>query len=302
MPQCIDAVAGAGFVLIQQRGTIESGLQLKFHDGNVQIDLFLYYPMINGRFCFTHQRHNRIRYSYPQFKLEPAVFQGMPIMIPANAEQILEFQYGSDWRTPSTYWSYAFSPANAKPDGSLLWRGYFAWRRAKWKLRCLAQATGLLAVPPSRPILPAIQVRGNTLDTGIIFIDGVFDMLHANHVKVLKDAKKLGEYLVVAVVSDNLAETYKRQPVISEKERLLMVRSLECVNEAYIMSGPLDASNMERILEKYQPRAVVYSGKEAPEFYMPADRLGIRVKPAYRQGINTTAIIDAILTASELNS
>ena len=162
----------------------------------------------------------------------------------------------------------------------------------------MAQSNGLLAVPPQRPVLPPIPDRGNKLDTGIIFTDGVFDMLHANHVKVLEGAKKLGEYLVIAVATDKLAETYKRRPIICEEERLFMVQSLACVDEAYLMSGPLDASGMELILERYRPRAVVYGGDATPEFYQPAERAGIMIRPAYRPGINSSAIIDTILSGA----
>ncbi len=292
----IDSAAGAGFVLIARLGTDDDGLCLKFHNGRTTIDLTLFYTTASGHHCYVYQRGNRVRYSYPRFKLEPAVFQGIPVMCPADSEHMLEIQYGSDWRTPSTYWSYAFSPANAAPDGGLLWRGYFTWRRAKWKLRCLAQTAGLLAVRPERPELPPVSERDNKLDTGIIFTDGVFDMLHANHVKVLEAAKELGEHLVVAVVTDKLAETYKRKPIICEQQRLLIVRSLACVDEAYLFSGPLDASGMEAILARYRPRAVVYGGDATSAFYQPAEQAGIMVRPAYRPGINSSAIIETVLS------
>ncbi|WP_337660461.1 adenylyltransferase/cytidyltransferase family protein [Anderseniella sp. Alg231-50] len=292
----IDSVARAGFVLTKQSGAEENGLSLKFHDGQTGIDLTLFYTNASGHHCYVYQRRNRVRYSFPAFKLQPAVFQGMPVMCPADAERMLEVQYGPDWRTPSKYWSYAFSPANAAPDGGLLWRSYFTWRRAKWKLRCMAKAVGLLAVPSPRPALPPVADRGNQLKTGIIFTDGVFDMLHANHVKVLEAAKALGEYLVVAVATDKLADTYKRKPVICEQERLLMVQSLACVDEAYLMSGPLDASGMDHILNHYSPCAVVYGGDATPGFYEPAERAGIMVRPAYRPGINSSAIIDTVLS------
>lgn len=301
-PSVIDSAARAGFVMTKQSGTTENGLSLKFHNGQAKIDLILHYATPAGRHSYVYQRGNRVRYSYPAFHLEAAVYQGIPVMVPASPERILEIQYGPGWRIPATCWSYAFSPENARPEGGYLWRGYFAWRRAKWQLRCLAQAVGLLAVAPPRPVLPAVQQRNDPLDTGIIFTDGVFDMLHANHVALLEDARKLGEYLVVAVATDALTETYKRKPVINQHQRLLMVRSLACVDEAFLISGPLDQTAMQRVLEQYQPRAVVYGGDATPDFYKPAERVGIMVRLAYRQGISSSAIINTILSRANIKA
>lgn len=298
----IDCALRAGFVLLSQAGTIDDGLRLQFHNGKVPIDLNLYYATPQGRHTCVYQRHNRVRYSHVDFKLEPAVFHGMSIMIPSNPEEMLRAQYGPSWRKPTTCWSYAFSPDNAAPDGGLLWRGYFAWRRAGWNLRRMAQTAGLLTTPVQCPDLPPVQQRENIVDSGIIFTDGVFDVMHENHVKVLENAKQMGEYLVVAVISDALASSYKRKPVICEQERLFMVQSLACVDEAYILSGPLDAGHMQQILAKYQPRHVVYGGDVTPEFYTPAEQSGIMIRPAYRKGVSSSAIIDTILSRTDLKT
>ena len=40
---------------------------------------------------------------------------------------------------------------------------------------------------------------------------GVFDLLHANHIDFLEEAKSFGGWLLVGVVSDARAQDYKRR-------------------------------------------------------------------------------------------
>jgi cytidyltransferase-like protein len=129
----------------------------------------------------------------------------------------------------------------------------------------------------------------------VVFTDGVFDMLHANHVAFLEDARSLGKKLVVGVVSDAQAQSFKRTPVINELERLAVVRALRCVDHAFIIHDPLNAATMEMIIREYLVGAVVYAGDATPEFYVPAEQAGIMHRPQYRAGINTSDIIARIL-------
>lgn len=55
---------------------------------------------------------------------------------------------------------------------------------------------------------------------------GVFDMFHAGHLNILKQAKERCEYLTVAVSTDDLAfKTKGKQPVINEKQRFELVKN-----------------------------------------------------------------------------
>ena len=85
-----------------------------------------------------------------------------------------------------------------------------------------------------------------------VFVSGCFDLLHSGHVAFLKAASAIGD-LTVALGSDStIYELKGRPPLTSEEERLYMVRSLECVNHAFIStgSGMLD---FEGDLERVQP-------------------------------------------------
>jgi cytidyltransferase-like protein len=130
----------------------------------------------------------------------------------------------------------------------------------------------------------------------IVFTDGVFDLLHANHVAFLEDAKSFGDWLVVGVVSDLRAAAYKRHPIISQEERLRLVQALSCVDEAFIIHDALIPETMERIIADFDVSAVVYAGDATPNFYIPADRLGIMHRLPYRTGVSSSEIIGRIIS------
>jgi cytidyltransferase-like protein len=129
----------------------------------------------------------------------------------------------------------------------------------------------------------------------VVFTDGVFDLLHANHVALLEKARSHGDMLIAGVVSDARAAEYKRIPVIREDERLRVVSALSCVDHAFIIHDQLNAETMSRIITDYGVTAVVYSGNSTPEFYGPADMSGIMHRLPYHDGISSSAIIEQII-------
>ena len=56
-----------------------------------------------------------------------------------------------------------------------------------------------------------------------IMATGAFDILHMGHIYYLKEAKKLGDELVVIVACDSTIRKLKHEPVTSEKMRLLLI-------------------------------------------------------------------------------
>ena len=63
---------------------------------------------------------------------------------------------------------------------------------------------------------------------------GTFDVFHLGHLRVLERARKLGDYLLVGVSTDELNLAKKgRQPVQSEHERKRIIAALRCVDEVF---------------------------------------------------------------------
>lgn len=61
----------------------------------------------------------------------------------------------------------------------------------------------------------------------VVYTSGTFDMLHANHIKMLEYARSLGDILIVGVNTDELVESYKSTPIIPFDERIALIKALK---------------------------------------------------------------------------
>lgn len=101
----------------------------------------------------------------------------------------------------------------------------------------------------------------------IVFANGCFDLLHVGHVRYLKEAKKLGDKLIVGINSDDSVRKIKGKgrPLISEKERAEIVSELESVDYLLIFSE----NNAEKVLKELKPhiqaKGTDYSQDSVPE-------------------------------------
>ncbi|XP_033745779.1 ethanolamine-phosphate cytidylyltransferase-like isoform X1 [Pecten maximus] len=64
-----------------------------------------------------------------------------------------------------------------------------------------------------------------------VWVDGCFDMVHFGHANAIRQAKKMGDYLVVGVHSDEEIAKHKGPPVYKQEERYKMVRAIKWVDE-----------------------------------------------------------------------
>ena len=71
------------------------------------------------------------------------------------------------------------------------------------------------------------------------YAPGVYDMFHIGHLNILRHAATQCDYLIAGVVSDEMALQAKgRLPVIPLSERLEIVSSIDCVDEARAETVP----------------------------------------------------------------
>ena len=68
-----------------------------------------------------------------------------------------------------------------------------------------------------------------------VMVFGVFDLLHPGHISFMKQAKKLGSYLIVSVARDvNVKKIKGKSPIFSEKKRVEHVQALKIANEVVL--------------------------------------------------------------------
>ena len=68
------------------------------------------------------------------------------------------------------------------------------------------------------------------------YTQGVFDMFHIGHLRLINHAKEQCEFLIVGVNSDKLVEQYKKKtPIINELDRSEIVRNLKAVDKCEIV-------------------------------------------------------------------
>lgn len=85
------------------------------------------------------------------------------------------------------------------------------------------------------------------------YTQGVYDMFHIGHLNLINNAKKYCDYLIVAVNSDELVESYKNKtPVINQEERRYIIENIKAVDKA-VIADTLD-KNVQ--LNKYKFDAI----------------------------------------------
>ena len=65
----------------------------------------------------------------------------------------------------------------------------------------------------------------------IVLVTGGFDPLHSGHIAYFKEARKLGDKLIVGVNSDDWLTRKKGRPFMSFEERCAIIKELACVDK-----------------------------------------------------------------------
>tara|TARA_B100001559_G_scaffold311622_1_gene308361 strand:- start:223 stop:660 length:438 start_codon:yes stop_codon:yes gene_type:complete len=88
-----------------------------------------------------------------------------------------------------------------------------------------------------------------------IYVGGTFDCFHRGHVNLLRQAKNVADYVIVALNSDDFATSYKCQPIMNEIERLDVIRSCKYVDMSFIMEAH---NNQKKYIEMIKPNFILH--------------------------------------------
>lgn len=135
----------------------------------------------------------------------------------------------------------------------------------------------------------AVHGKGGT----VVFTNGVFDLLHPGHIRYLREARSLGDVLVVGLNSDRSVKAIKgpTRPVTPEHERAEILLSLSSVDAVAIF----DEETPLALITLVQPDVLVKGADWSEGTIIGRDvvkaRGGRVVRVAFSQGHSTTELI-----------
>lgn len=129
----------------------------------------------------------------------------------------------------------------------------------------------------------------------IVFTNGCFDILHAGHVRYLKQARKLGDVLVIGLNSDTSVSGLKPgRPLNSEKNRAEVLSGLASVDYVVIFNEKTPYN----LIKAVRPDVLVKGGDWKPQDIIGSDIAKETRSLPYVKGLSTTRIIEKILKSA----
>jgi D-beta-D-heptose 7-phosphate kinase/D-beta-D-heptose 1-phosphate adenosyltransferase len=162
-------------------------------------------------------------------------------------------------------------------------------------------ASAALGYPAVAALAAALDAerfaQGGNTPRRIVFTNGVFDILHAGHIEFLRQAKALGDILVVGVNSDRSARQLKGRgrPINSERDRLALVAALDPVDHALLFDEETPATLIRALRPDIHVKGGDYAGEDLPEAEAVREAGGTIMIVPLIDGLSTSGVIDRIV-------
>lgn len=90
----------------------------------------------------------------------------------------------------------------------------------------------------------------------LVFINGTFDVLHTGHLSLFQYAKSLGDYVIVAIDSDERVKEKKgpTRPINCLLDRAFMLANISTIDEVRTFGSD---EELEDLVEYYKPDIMV---------------------------------------------
>lgn len=108
----------------------------------------------------------------------------------------------------------------------------------------------------------------------VVAVSGGWDPIHIGHIRLFKEAKKLGDQLVVIINNDNWLMKKKGYVFMPQKERKELIEALEVVNKVILTSHPPNPKDMSvaKELRKLRPN-IFANGGDRPRKTLPVKEI-----------------------------
>ena len=106
--------------------------------------------------------------------------------------------------------------------------------------------------------LSAMSAQARKAGRVVVFTNGCFDLVHRGHIHLLRQAKALGDILIVGLNSDVSVKTIKGpdRPIMPEADRIELIAALEMVDYLVVYSEP----DPYQIIAAIKPNVLVKGG------------------------------------------
>ena len=134
----------------------------------------------------------------------------------------------------------------------------------------------------------------------IVFTSGVFDILHAGHIQLLRFAKSLGDRLIVGINSDESVKRVKgpQRPITTQDDRKALLEALEEVDEVVVF----EENSPESLIADITPSIFVKGGEWTVDEVRDRDNIPssveVKVFPIVGK-YSTTNIINQISSSED---
>lgn len=165
--------------------------------------------------------------------------------------------------------------------------------------------SGFPTLPYMLPSLTNFQKQKTGKKRIRVYMDGCFDLMHYGHANALRQAKALGDELVVGIVSDEEIINNKGPPVLSMEERLALVSGLKWVDEV-IANAPYAITEdfMNSLFKEHKIDYIIHGDDpcllpDGSDAYALAKKVGRYKQIKRTEGVSSTDIVGRILASME---
>jgi len=165
-------------------------------------------------------------------------------------------------------------------------------------------AEGLAAVPSTSAdvLVDAVGLVRRVAANGgvVVATGGCFDLLHAGHVATLREARGLGDCLVVCLNSDDSVRRLKgpSRPLVPAVDRARVLQALEYVDAVMVFDEDTPVDVLRRIRPDVWAKGGDYAGTDVPESAVLEEWGGQAVVLPYLKGRSTTGLVRTAAGAS----
>jgi rfaE bifunctional protein nucleotidyltransferase chain/domain/rfaE bifunctional protein kinase chain/domain len=158
--------------------------------------------------------------------------------------------------------------------------------------RPAARPAPRLRMADAQEVIAQTRLRGGV----VVATGGCFDLLHAGHVSVLRQARALGDCLIVCLNSDASVHRLKGtgRPIVGEEDRAAVLAALGCVDAVVVFDEDTPQAILERLKPDVFAKGGDYAVADLPEQRTLERWGGQVVLLPYLKGRSTSSLMQAM--------